>query len=157
MTSTDGPRGSSTRTPGWWRTPAGRGGDPLALATAQLVAATGFGAVAVPVAGPATGSVGVSGVVAVVMLGIFATGFTFALTNRLIADEGATTAATVGYLVPVVSVALGALVLDEELGARVVAGMAVVLVGVALTRSKAPAVRPGRTTWRRDVARGPVR
>lgn len=120
------------------RTLVGRGGDPLAVSAAQLLAATGFGAVAVPVAGPATGSIAVSGVVAVVVLGVFATGFTFALTNRLIADEGATTAATVGYLVPVVSVALGALVLDEELGARVVAGMAVVLVGVALTRRQAP-------------------
>jgi drug/metabolite transporter (DMT)-like permease len=40
----------------------------------------------------------------------------------------------VGYLLPVVSVLLGAVVLGENLSARVVLGMAVVLVGVGLTR-----------------------
>ncbi|MDJ0345048.1 DMT family transporter [Streptomyces sp. H10-C2] len=70
---------------------------------------------------------------------IFATGITFNLTYRLIADEGATNAATVGYLLPVVSVALGAIVLDEALNVRTIAGMAVVLVGVGMTR------RPKRT------------
>ena len=73
-------------------------------------------------------------VLAVVVLGVFGTGFAFALNYRLIADEGATQAATVGYLLPVVSVLLGALVLDENLHPRVIAGMVVVLGGVALTR-----------------------
>jgi drug/metabolite transporter (DMT)-like permease len=70
----------------------------------------------------------------VAVLGIAATGVTFYLNYRVIEDEGPTAAATVGYLLPVVSVALGAIVLDEPVGPRVVAGMAVVLVGVALTR-----------------------
>jgi drug/metabolite transporter (DMT)-like permease len=83
-------------------------------------------------------------VIAVVILGIFGTGFTFALNYQLIADEGPTSAATVGYLLPVVSVALGAIVLHEELTLRVIMGMAVVLVGVGLTRS------PGRA--RADAA-----
>jgi drug/metabolite transporter (DMT)-like permease len=52
----------------------------------------------------------------------------------MIAAEGATNAATVGYLLPVVSVALGAIVLGEPLSLRIVAGMAAVLTGVALTR-----------------------
>ncbi|WP_315987199.1 EamA family transporter [Actinomadura sp. HBU206391] len=55
-------------------------------------------------------------------------------TAQLIADEGATNAATVGYLLPVVSVVLGAIVLDEELDGRVIMGMVVVLVGVGMTR-----------------------
>jgi hypothetical protein len=42
-----------------------------------------------------------------VILGVVATGITFRLTYRIIAAEGATNAATVGYLLPVVSVALG--------------------------------------------------
>ena len=46
-------------------------------------------------------------------LGILGTGVTFYLNYRMIAEEGPTSAATVGYLLPVVSVALGALVLDE--------------------------------------------
>lgn len=120
---------------------SGRGGDPLALSAAQLVTATGYGAFAVPLTGQGTGSWGpveTPGVLAVVALGVLATGFTFALTNRLIADEGPTTTAAVGYLLPVVSVALGAVVLGEEVGTRVVAGMAVVLVGVAMSRGGAP-------------------
>ncbi|AVZ77855.1 hypothetical protein SLUN_36260 [Streptomyces lunaelactis] len=68
------------------------------------------------------------------ILGIFGTGFTFALNYRLIADEGATNAATVVYLLPVVSITLGAIALGEQLTFRVVAGMVVVLVGVGLTR-----------------------
>ncbi|HEX4221030.1 MAG TPA: DMT family transporter, partial [Pseudonocardiaceae bacterium] len=69
-------------------------------------------------------------------LGIFGTGIAFALNNRLIADEGATTASSVGYLLPVVSVGLGALALHEPLSGRVLIGMAVVLVGIALSRRK---------------------
>src|SRR5215207_6236400 len=61
---------------------------------------------------------------------ILATGVTFHLTYRIIADEGATNAATVGYLLPVVSVALGAILLGEQVGVRVLIGMAIVLAGV---------------------------
>jgi drug/metabolite transporter (DMT)-like permease len=51
---------------------------------------------------------------------------------------------------PVVSVALGAVVLDEALSLRIVAGMLVVLVGVGLTRRhKRP---PPATTRTRTAA-----
>ncbi|MEU0566980.1 DMT family transporter [Nonomuraea sp. NPDC005983] len=111
----------------------GKGTAPIALSAAQLVTAAGLSALALP-AGGASVNLNATAVIAVVVLGIFSTGLTFYLNYRLIADEGATSAATVGYLLPVVSVALGALVLHEELGLRVIAGMAVVLVGVGLTR-----------------------
>jgi drug/metabolite transporter (DMT)-like permease len=126
---------------GRWLT--GRGTAPIALSAAQLIAATGWSAAALPAAdAPHTD---VTGLVAVVVLGVFGTGVTFYLSYRLIADEGPTSAATVGYLLPVVSVALGALVLDERLGVRVLAGMAVVLLAVALTRRVAPGTRPAVT------------
>jgi hypothetical protein len=83
-------------------------------------------------------------VLAIVVLGTLGTGLTFHLNARLIADEGPTTAATVGYLLPVVSVALGAIVLDERLGARTIAGMAVVLVGVGLSRARPRCAAAGR-------------
>ncbi|OKJ64366.1 DMT family transporter, partial [Streptomyces sp. CB02261] len=119
----------------------GRGTAPLALSAAQLLTATGLSTPVLPVGGPAT--VTWTGILAVVVLGIFATGLTFHLNYRMIADEGPTAAATVGYLLPVVSVTLGALVLDEPLTARVMAGMAVVLVGVGLTRARTgPARKP---------------
>ncbi len=110
----------------------GRGTAPIALSAAQLVAATGWSALALPAAG--TPRTDVTGLAAVLVLGVFGTGVTFYLSYRLIADEGPTSAATVGYLLPVVSVALGAVVLHERLGVRVLAGMAVVLLAVSLTR-----------------------
>ncbi|MFG3041465.1 DMT family transporter [Streptomyces sp. NPDC048330] len=110
----------------------GRGTAPLALSAAQLLTATGLGVPALTVGGAPT--VTWTGVLAVALLGIFATGLTFHLNYRMIAEEGPTSAATVGYLLPVVSVGLGALVLGEPLTVRVVTGMAVVLAGVGLTR-----------------------
>ncbi|MDD9377634.1 DMT family transporter [Streptomyces sp. ZAF1911] len=129
----------------------GKGVPTLSLATAQLLAATGLTALALPVGGlsfggPAAVRFQAVPLLAVVVLGVFATGVTFYLTYRIIADEGATNAATVGYLLPVVSVALGALVLGEDLGPRVIAGMAVVLLGVALTRHRATVSTEGRSS-----------
>lgn len=76
---------------------------------------------------------------AAVALSILCTAITFHLTYRIINDEGATNAAVVGYLLPVVSVLLGTVVLGEDLGMRVVLGMAVVLWGVGMTRRPAAA------------------
>ncbi|MEV0115737.1 DMT family transporter [Streptomyces sp. NPDC050844] len=112
----------------------GKGIPTISLSTAQLLAATGLTTLMVPVGGLETVHVHPKALIAVVVLGIFATGITFHLTYRIIADEGATNAATVGYLLPVVSVGLGAVVLDEAFSLRVAAGMVVVLVGVGMTR-----------------------
>ncbi|MGK5557914.1 DMT family transporter [Actinomadura kijaniata] len=119
----------------------GRGHPTLSLSTAQLMAATALTALSLPAGGLAPVRLHPAGLAAVVVLGICATGITFHLTYRVIADEGATNAATVGYLLPVVSVALGALVLDEPFSLRVAAGMVVVLAGVGMTRRAKPAPR----------------
>jgi drug/metabolite transporter (DMT)-like permease len=113
---------------------SGRGVAPIALSAAQILAATGLMALAVPVAGLDAIHLRWDAALAVGVLGVFGTGFAFALNYRLITDEGPTNAATVAYLLPVVSVLLGALFLDEDLTPHVVAGMVVVLGGVALTR-----------------------
>ncbi|MFF4440132.1 DMT family transporter [Streptomyces sp. NPDC001621] len=110
------------------------GKSPMAMSAAQMLTATAWSALALPVAGPLRPDA--TALLAVAALGVLGTGVTFYLNYRLIADEGPTAAATVGYLLPVVSVTLGAVVLDEHIGARVLAGMAVVLVGVGLTRRK---------------------
>lgn len=112
----------------------GKGTPTLALSAAQLIAATGLTALTLPAGGLVPVHVNPAALIAVAVLGIFSTGFTFYLAYRIVADEGATNAATVGYLLPVVSVALGATVLNEELNVRVIAGMVVVLVGVGMTR-----------------------
>ncbi len=120
----------------------GKGLPTISLSAAQLTAATGLTALTLPAGGLDPVHFHPTALVAAVVLGVFATGVTFHLTYRIIADEGATNAATVGYLLPVVSVVLGVVVLGEHLNARIVAGMAVVLVGVAMTRRRpsAPAV-----------------
>ena len=102
----------------------------------QLTTAMGMLILATPFGGLQPLHLHWVGIVAVMILGVFGTGVAFILNYRVIADEGATTATTVGYLLPVVSVLLGAIFLGEQLNARVVVGMLVVLVGVALTRRK---------------------
>ncbi|MFD4943488.1 DMT family transporter [Streptomyces sp. NPDC058239] len=114
----------------------GKGTSTLSLSAAQLIAATGLTSLTLPVDGATSLHTGPTALVAAAVLGIFATGITFHLTYRIIADEGATDAATVGYLLPVVSLVLGAIVLNEEIGLRAVAGMIVVLAGVAMTRRR---------------------
>ena len=114
----------------------GRGIPTISLSAAQLCAATGLTALWLPAGGLAPIHLDATALTAVVVLGIFATGVTFHLTYRIIADEGATNAATVSYLLPVVSVALGSVVLGEDVGLRMVAGMIIVLVGVGMSRRR---------------------
>ncbi|SCL49007.1 Permease of the drug/metabolite transporter (DMT) superfamily [Micromonospora citrea] len=113
---------------------AGRGVPTIALSAAQLVAATGWSLLALPAGGLTAPRPTPATAIAVLVLGVLCTAVTFHLTFRVIAEEGATNAAAVGYLLPVVSVALGAVFLGESLTPRTVAGMVVVLAGVALTR-----------------------
>ncbi|MEV4317513.1 DMT family transporter [Actinocrispum sp. NPDC049592] len=120
---------------------SGRGSTPIALSAAQLVPATGLSVLALPIGGFAPVTLHPWSVIAVVILGVFGTGVAIAVNYRLIADEGPVTATTVGYLLPVVSVLLGAVVLHEPVTLRVIAGMVVVLVGVGLTRWQ-PKPRP---------------
>jgi drug/metabolite transporter (DMT)-like permease len=130
---------------------AGKGIPTISLSSAQLIAATALAALTLPTSSLAAVRIEPQGLIAVVVLGIFATGVTFHLTFRIIADEGATNAATVGYLLPVVSVGLGAIVLDEGFSVRVAAGMVVVLLGVAMTRRQKPAVETPRITQEESV------
>jgi drug/metabolite transporter (DMT)-like permease len=68
------------------------------------------------------------------VLGIAGTGFAYVLNYQIIASEGATVASTVTYLLPVVAIVLGVLVLNETITANMIAGVALVLAGIALTR-----------------------
>lgn len=118
-----------------------RAESPTALATAQMLVATGWMALALPFGGltpihlAAGGSV-VAALAAVAILGLLGTGVAFMVNFRLIADEGGTMTSTVGYLLPIVSVVVGAVVLGESVGLRVLAGVAIVLGGVALSRRR---------------------
>lgn len=116
---------------------------PVVLTAMQLIGAAVLTAALLPVFGRSPVTPAPSVLLAVGILGVFGTGIAFALMNRLIADDGPTAAASVGYLLPVVSVLLGAIALGEDLNPRIIAGMVVVLAGVALSRRRAkPAAEP---------------
>nr|WP_308455430.1 MULTISPECIES: DMT family transporter [unclassified Streptomyces] len=137
------------------RTLVRRGTPTISLSAAQLVAASGLTAVVMPVGGGlAPIDPGPVVIVAAVVLSVFCTAITFHLTYRIINDEGATNAAVVGYLLPVVSVLLGVVVLGEELSVRVVLGMAVVMLGVGLTRRGAGRAAPPTAGAAADAGQG---
>jgi drug/metabolite transporter (DMT)-like permease len=75
-------------------------------------------------------------VAAIAVLGIIGTGFAYVLNYQIITSEGATVASTVTYLLPVVAIVLGVLVLGESITMTTLAGIALVLAGVALTRRR---------------------
>lgn len=113
---------------------SGTGLSPYALSGGQMLLATGFLLLVMPFGGLTTVHLSPLAVSAVLVLGVGSTGIAFALNYQLLASEGAVAASVVGYLLPVVSVLLGAVFLHEQLSVRVILGMVVVLGGVALTR-----------------------
>jgi len=123
---------------------ANKGVAPGSLAAAQMLTATAMSALVLPFNGLSPINFDVPALLAVVVLGVFGTGFAFLLQHAQIAKEGPTAASMVAYLLPVVSVLLGVVFLHEALTLREVAGMAIVLIGVGLTRLKArrPAPAP---------------
>lgn len=116
---------------------ARRGIPPLVLSAAQLIPATAFLALVLPVAGFQPVHLRWESLAALGVLGILGTGIGYTLNYRLIADEG-TTASVVTYLLPIVAVILGAVVLGDRITATIAAGMLIVLAGVAITHRAKP-------------------
>jgi drug/metabolite transporter (DMT)-like permease len=114
---------------------ARRGLGAIVLSAAQLVAASVLAWAALPVVGWPRPELRLDALVAVLILGVLGTGVAYVLNYRLITAEGASSASIVTYLAPVVAVLAGALALRETIPLSVLAGMGVVLVGVALARS----------------------
>jgi threonine/homoserine efflux transporter RhtA len=82
-----------------------------------------------------------------VALGAFGSGIAFALNMRVITVAGASTAAFVTYLMPLVAVALGIMVLGESLTWNQPVGAAIVLLGVAVAQGVLVR-RPGKPRTR---------
>jgi len=113
-----------------------RGVPPVMLAFAQTCAATVLLAVTLPIAGHQTPELTVTVVVAITVLGVLGTGIAYVINYALITSEGPTTASVVTYLVPAVSVVLGATFLSEPTGPNLIGGVALLLVGVALVQRR---------------------
>jgi len=115
---------------------ARRGIGAVVLSACQLLVAAVQLAIALAVAGAPAPHVTAESVAALAVLGIVGTGFAYVLNYQIITSEGATVASTVTYLLPVVAIVLGVLVLGESITAITLAGIALVLGGVALTRRR---------------------
>ncbi|MFF5973927.1 EamA family transporter [Streptomyces sp. NPDC012769] len=133
---------------------AADGIQTLPLSAAQLLAATVLTVPTLPAGGRTPITIGPREPVAVLVPGVVTTGVTFHLTYRNIAAEGATHTATVGYRLPVVSVALGAVLLHEDFSLRTVLGMTVVLAGVGLTRGPVRGRAPRQARTLADTSAG---
>jgi drug/metabolite transporter (DMT)-like permease len=77
-------------------------------------------------------------VAAVVVLGALGTGLAFVAAGTLFGRVGATRGGVIGYLIPVVALALGVVFRNEHVAALAIAGLFLVLAGAWLTS------RPGR-------------
>ncbi|WP_184840532.1 DMT family transporter [Allocatelliglobosispora scoriae] len=115
---------------------ANRGVPPLMLSASQLGAATVLLAFALPFAGLQPITWRADAVVSILIHGMLCTGAAYVLNYRLISDEGPTAASVVTYLLPVVSITLGALVLHESVTVGMAIGTALVLTGVFLARRR---------------------
>jgi drug/metabolite transporter (DMT)-like permease len=108
----------------------------LALSAGQLMCATVQLALLAPLASAPTLDIGVEGYASVLALGALSTGVGFVMLYNIIRVAGTTTAATVPYLIPLFSTALGVIVLGEGLQANEPLGAVVVLAGIAVAQGR---------------------
>ncbi|MET7748638.1 DMT family transporter [Micromonospora sp. NPDC005367] len=116
---------------------AGSTHSGLSLSAAQLLLATVQLAIVTPlVAGapPLPTALSLPVVASVVALGALGTGLAFVINMRNIRVAGASTAATVTYLIPVFAVLIGAVALGERLNWHQPVGALIVLIGVAVSQ-----------------------
>lgn len=127
---------------------ANKGIPPIMLSASQLAAGAALMVLALPFGGLVAPHWRLDAIGSLLILGILGTGLAYVLNYRLIADEGPTVASTTTYLLPLVAVGLGALVVNETVTLPMIAGMVLVLGGVALVQrraSRAPTEQPNLT------------
>jgi drug/metabolite transporter (DMT)-like permease len=80
-------------------------------------------------------------VTSVLALGVLGTGLAYVWNTNVVAGWGATDASTVTYLTPLVGVVAGAVVLGEHVTWNQPAGALVVVLGIAISQDRLPALR----------------
>jgi drug/metabolite transporter (DMT)-like permease len=123
---------------------ARRGISPVTLSACQLLAASAFLAIALGWSGAPAPRLDAAVIVSMTVLGLTGTGVAYVLNYQIITREGATVASTVTYLMPAVAIALGVVILSEPITVLVLAGIGLILAGVALTRQRGQPASTGR-------------
>ena len=85
---------------------------------------------------PPTEAPGMRSLVALVILGVAGTAIAFVVFYRLIAELGAARSSLVSYLIPPLSLAYGAVLLDEAVTPAALAGLVLIFAGVALASTR---------------------
>jgi drug/metabolite transporter (DMT)-like permease len=116
-----------------------QGITPLAMAGCQLIVATLLQAAVTPLMPWHRPSFSWQVGASILVLGVVGTGIGYVLYFRLIADLGATTASSVNYLVPVAALVISVTTLHDPLTWNMLAGVVVVLLGLALAENRLPA------------------
>lgn len=113
-----------------------RGYAAIPVATVQV----GLGAVVMLVLAPAVAVAPVSltapVVWSVLALGALGTGLAYVWNTNVVGAWGATNASTVTYLTPVVGVALGVMILAEQVSWNEPVGAVIVILGIAITQGR---------------------
>jgi drug/metabolite transporter (DMT)-like permease len=128
-----------------------RGVPPMIPAVFQVTfAAIITGAIALAFERPWEARPDLAAVFSIVWLGLLGSGLAYLAFFRLLARWGATRTAAVAYLLPVVGIALGFVVLQEPIDARMLLGTALIIAGLTLVNRRtlrlapAPAAAPPR-------------
>ena len=119
--------------------------DPRALMAGALTIAavmlTPFAALDLPSATPSSDALA-----SIVVLGVLCTAAAFVFFGALVAEVGAGRALVITYVAPVIAVAAGILVLDEQLGPGTIAGLLLIIAGSWLATGGGPPPRGKRPT-----------
>ena len=96
------------------------------------------------------------GLFAVLWLGLLGSGMAYLIFYRLLSRWGPTRVSLGAYLFPVWGIALGWLVLNEQINSGLVLGTALVVAGIAIVNLQRQAMMERATTLRARFGRGPT-
>ena len=114
-----------------------RGLAPMIPAVFQVTfAAIITGTIALLFEHPWTATPDAQAIFSILWLGILGSGLAYLAVFRLFAAWGATRTTLVAYLIPVWGIALGYLVLQEPVDARIIIGTGLVITGIGVVNSK---------------------
>ena len=117
-------------------------GDPIAFAGGQLVAGA---VIAVPIALAVDGAphlhLGAGAAMSWVALGVVCTAVAYVIFFWLVQRISATQVSLVSYIIPIVGTLLGWAALGEHVGWSLIAGLALILAGLAIVNGAARALR----------------